>query len=583
MKRLTLAAPAALLLASPALAHENTVELRLPAQSVVDLAAVRAAAEPICPVEVPCAAGTCLAEAFDYGFEAHVRPSREVSVVSPDGVTRYEAHVPEVVIGLEVGFKDPACVADPACEDLLWSEVHRYDLVFEARASGAELCLDLAGLEGEAPPAALAAALRTSFARLCSPIAATETLHLGELGFALAGSAAQLDAAGERLAVRFHFQHPAYATDAGWADFLNGLFAPDSAEPFSLFVHASLLGDTDPGAAAEGCIGADEPICDLLPSGGDVFFEGDARARLMPRPESLLVFREGVSLGGALGLTGPFPTRVTAALETPAPETSGECGAQVQDYAGEVALNGEGMTCDLRVVNDPAGVFVLSRLDRSPFFTDRHAVTLNPDPAVRARYFAAPYPLRVTALTTAGARTFEGSGPVILPLAKEAAAERIVSAIACLLPREPVPPPAGHYHASWLQNAPYSLSVTLTDLRGRTSRVFGGFHGSDLSTEAAPVIGRGGRFTYTDATFTLSGRIYTRLNDGTELDLPVSARFQADGTGTTAADGTKSLVLRPKQTLTFELPAESLPARYTRASVPLTIAPTSVRFIQPAP
>jgi hypothetical protein len=134
-----------------------------------------------------------------------------------------------------------------------------------------------------------------------------------------------------------------------------------------------------------------------------------------------------------------------------------------------------------------------------------------------------------------------------------------------------------------MQSAPHTLRATFTNARGGTQRPYAGFHGGVLTADGAPTVGRNGRFTYTGATFTLAGRIYTRLANGTEVDAPVSARFVADGTGTTAADGEKRLTLRPRQSLTFTLPAGSLPNGFVSATVPMTLAPTAVRFVVPAP
>jgi hypothetical protein len=236
----------------------------------------------------------------------------------------------------------------------------------------------------------------------------------------------------------------------------------------------------------------------------------------------------------------------------------------------------------VRVTADPLGLFTLTHLDRSGSFTDHYAISLNADPVLRARYFSAPYPLRITALTTAGAHTFEAAGPVPSAGGADEAAERIVNAIACRLPATPVLPRAGEYHVSWLHDVADNLRATVTNNRGKATRPFAGFYGGLLSADVAPTRGRNGRFTYTDATFTLRGFLYTKLNDGTEVDSPVTARFVADGTGVTNPDGEQVLTVRPRQSLDFDVPRARLPAGYASITVPLTLAPAQVRFVAPA-
>ena len=692
--------------ARPALAFENVIELHLDPDRLVDLAVVRAFAEPICPVPVPCAAGECLADALDFGLVRQIRQSPELREISPDGQSALRASVPQLVIGLEAGFKSAACVADPRCPDLEWSEVHTYDLVFDVSAEGDQLCLSLTDLEGEVPPAALADTLFGAFGRLCGTVPAANALDRLADGARLLGSAASLDVSGRRLAVRFQLDNgERTAPAADWAPFLAGEHAPDDGAPFSLFVQSSLLDAaarsslsealaaagiplsasataafryTDAFTAAEGvraavgfpaglCVvdgdtafearmsaeggllhvasgqstglvafdelrcgarisdaesalstavqgthaafatrllalgglsddgtGVDAACsalvasgpgmnCDLLPGAGELFLGGDARALLILDTERITFDADGVLLSGGLGLTGPVPERTLATIQTPLFQTSGACGAQRQDYRGSLALTGQGASCQVQVSDDPLQIFTLTASDRTGAFTDHHLVTLNPDAALRARYFAAPYPLHITALTTAGARTFEAPAPSPSTGSAEEAAERIIAATSCRSPAVPALPGAGEYLPSWLQNAPQTLRVTFTTARGTTTRPYGGFYGGVLSTAVPPTLGRSGRFTYTGAQFTLRGRVYTRLNNGTEVDAAVSTTFVSDGTGITSATGEKLLTLRPRQTLNFTLPVGSLPAAYVSATVPLTLAPANVRFVVPAP
>jgi hypothetical protein len=685
-----------------AAAFDHVVEVRLDATEVARLAMFRATATPFCPITVPCAEGECLVDALDFGAATYLRPARELTPVTPGDGQTYRAQVPQVVLGLTAGFKSPACVADPACADDAHTELHDYDLVFDVATAGEEVCLTLAGIEREAPPAALADALYGQLGRLCGAVPGANALDLLADGARLAGSAASLDPDATRLALRFHLDTGARSAGADWAEFLAGRLAPDDGAPFSTFVDAALLdaaaarslesaltegglppavpveaayraappdgasteattrvdfpaglctvdgraaatsvlgalgaglrfdgrhevalaafdearcgasaaaalarlstttgaahvafahrlaalgGLPDALAVADGCVpGAAAPglSCELLPVAGEIFLGDDARAFLAFAPASITFDAAGLLFSGGLEAFGPWLERLEGVVETPVFQTVGACGAQTQDYVGGLALRGQGALCALSVAHDPLGVFTVTPEGRDATLSWRAGLTLGADPALRARYFAAPYPVTVTALTSAGARSFTAAAPLPSTGSTEEIANRIVAGIACRAPEVPPALPAGAYQASWMQNAPHTLRATFTTSRGTTQRPYGGFYGGVLTADRAPTLGRNGRFTYTGATFTLVGRFYTRLNNGTEVDAPVSASFVADGTGTTAADGEKRLTVRPRQTLTFTLPAEALPRGFVSATVPLTLAPANVRFVIPA-
>jgi hypothetical protein len=680
----------------PAFAAENIVELRLDADSVVDLLDVRAFAEPICPVAVTCAAGNaCLVDAFDFGIVRSLRRSRLPQAVSPDGRTTYQAQIPQIAMSLQAGFKDASCAANPACADLQWAEVHDYTLVFDLSASGDQLCASLSGFEGEQPPAALAAALRTSFGRLCGAVSAVDALDLRPDGDVLAGALVSVDAAASRLALRYHLNTGVAAAGPDWAGFLGGAWAPDDGAPFSLFVDGALLaraaarslsdaaaptaasigavGDYTygtPGSAtdeaagtlptqagscavaspvtlraaltsdgsgvglaagASGVVGAfDERLCGtttaavqtalnatladggalfasrlatlggvpveaascapnaagavsctVAPQAGELFLGGNALVTLGFVSERVSFVPEGALLSGDLSLNGPVPERVEATLVAPQYTTAGACGAQTQDYRGSLALRGTGRTCSTRVIDDPLGIFVLTARDRSGYFTDVSDITLNPDARLRARYFAAPYPLRIAAQTTAGARAFQVAAPRPANGGVEEIAERMIAGVVCRTPAVAPVPAAGQYQAAWSASPPQALSLRLTMPAAAAVSAPAALHQMLLTTAARPVVGAGGRFSYTRATFTLRAQLYAKLANGSELVTPVSVQFVGDATGTTRPDGSPELRLNARQSLTYTVPAAALPRGVSAASVPVTIQPASVRFVGP--
>ena len=464
-------------------------------------------------------------------------------------------------------------------------------LVSAAAARSLESALTDAGLPPVEPPGAAYRAappdeaLAESTARVDFPAG---ICTVG--GSATASSDLAADGAGLRFAGRQAVDLAAFDEARCGADRAAALsrFSTVTGAAHVAFAHrlAALGGTPDAEGVAEGCTaGAAAPglSCDLLPAAGEIFLGDDARAHLAFAPTSITFAEGGLTFSGVLEAFGPWFERLEGTVETPVYQTVGACGAQTQDYVGGLALRGQGTLCEWTVQGDALGVFTVTPERRDAALAWRAGLGLSADAALRARYFAAPYPVTVTAVTSAGARSFTAAAPLPATGAAEEIANRIVAGIACRQPVEPPALPAGAYQAQWMQSAPHTLRATFTNARGGTQRPYAGFHGGVLTADGAPTVGRNGRFTYTGATFTLAGRIYTRLANGTEVDAPVSARFVADGTGTTAADGEKRLTLRPRQSLTFTLPAGSLPNGFVSATVPMTLAPTAVRFVVPAP
>lgn len=320
--------------------------------------------------------------------------------------------------------------------------------------------------------------------------------------------------------------------------------------------------------------------CRVAPEAGELFLGGNALATLGLVSERVSFAPEGALLSGDLTRNGVLPERVEATLVTPRYTTAGACGAQTQDYRGTLALRGTGRTCSARVIDDPLGVFVLTPRDRSGYFTDVSDITLNPDARVRARYFAAPYVLKIATQTTAGARAFQAAAPRAANGGVEEIADRMIAGVACRTPAVAPVPAVGQYQAAWSVLPPQALTLRLTTAAAVVSAP-AALHQMLLTTAARPVVGAGGRFSYTRATFTLRGQLYSKLADGSELVTTVSTQFVGDATGTTRDDGSPDLRLSARQNLTFTVPAAARPAGVSAASVAVTIEPTNVRFVGP--